>query len=159
MMDQNSLSEGNRSKFKKFAIGLFRIVVAMAIVNLVGFIISVGYFFYLMGNGCQNSLVESISSPDKSYKAVIFVRDCGATTGFSTQVSILKIDDDLDNSGGNILVTDSNHGADTSRNEIGGPFVLAEWQNENTLILKFSSDTRVFKQKEDYRGIQIQYKN
>ena len=43
-------------------------------------------------NLCGNEIIEEIKSPDNKYKLVIFQRDCGATTGFSTQISILKSD-------------------------------------------------------------------
>src|SRR5438034_3219195 len=34
---------------------------------------------------CNNRLVASVDSPDKSIKAVVFERTCGATTGFNQQ--------------------------------------------------------------------------
>lgn len=38
----------------------------------------------------ENKLFESISSPSKSFKAVVFQRTAGATTGFNRQVAILE---------------------------------------------------------------------
>ena len=51
---------------------------------------------------CGNDIYSETLSPDGELKAVIFQRDCGATTGFSTQVSILDTDETLENDGGNI---------------------------------------------------------
>jgi hypothetical protein len=40
--------------------------------------------------GCENELVQAVDSPDGTLKAVIFQRDCGATTGYYRQVAMLK---------------------------------------------------------------------
>jgi hypothetical protein len=40
--------------------------------------------------GCENELAQAVDSPDGTLKAVIFQRDCGATTGYNRQVAILK---------------------------------------------------------------------
>ena len=45
-------------------------------------------------------------SPDKKHKAVVFQRDCGATTDFSTQLSIIETDKELENNVGNIFIID-----------------------------------------------------
>lgn len=38
---------------------------------------------------CANEVVERLPSPDGTWEAVVFTRNCGATTDYSTQVSIL----------------------------------------------------------------------
>jgi hypothetical protein len=52
---------------------------------------------------CGNKLIAQSLSGDKDYKAVMFQRDCGATTGFSTQFSILGANKELENVNCNIL--------------------------------------------------------
>jgi hypothetical protein len=44
----------------------------------------------IFGSGCANEVLSQTVSPDAKMKAVVFQRDCGATTGFSTQVSIIQ---------------------------------------------------------------------
>jgi hypothetical protein len=39
---------------------------------------------------CGNSIQLRVPSPDGEYEAVQFTRDCGATTGYSTQVSVVR---------------------------------------------------------------------
>jgi hypothetical protein len=39
---------------------------------------------------CTNTVIEEISSPDGKLIATAFIRDCGATTDFSPQVSLRK---------------------------------------------------------------------
>ena len=53
---------------------------------------------------CSNSIFSEAASPSGAYKVVIFDRGCGATTGFSTQVSVLKATNDaLPNQPGNTI--------------------------------------------------------
>lgn len=53
---------------------------------------------------CGNEIFQSIVSPNKEYKVIVFQRDCGATTGFSTQISVLKAYKNLPNEAGNIFI-------------------------------------------------------
>jgi hypothetical protein len=55
---------------------------------------------------CGNDVWTEYPSPNGEYRAVIFQRDCGATTGFSTQVTILQRDNELPNRAGDILIID-----------------------------------------------------
>lgn len=66
---------------------------------------------------CGSETFQEILSPDNEYKIVIFQRDCGATTGFSTQVSILKADQRLPDDWGNLLSLDG-HPRDTKVNVV-----------------------------------------
>lgn len=54
--------------------------------------------------GCVNEIYSEVQSPGNKYKAVAFQRDCGATTGFSTQISILNLGDALENDSGDIYI-------------------------------------------------------
>ena len=84
----------------------FGIVVALA---------SAGFFWLFMSateNMCGNEIFKEVNSPSSEFKAVIFQRDCGATTGFNTQVSVIPITETLPNEGGNVLIIDG-HPSDT----------------------------------------------
>lgn len=54
---------------------------------------------------CGNEINIELVSPDKKHKAIIYQRDCGATTGFSTQISIIKRNEKLPNKNGNVLTS------------------------------------------------------
>src|SRR5690606_17537649 len=83
---------------------------------------------------CGNQLVNQIESPNRQYKAVIFTRDCGATTGFSTHVSLMKTSDKLENNPGNIFIASGREAVEL--NEIGGPLVIAQWTNNSELLIE-----------------------
>jgi hypothetical protein len=69
------------------------------------FLFVVGYMFFdLMADGlCGNEVFHETISPNQERRAIIFQRDCGATTGFSTQVSIVDSGRELENKSGNVL--------------------------------------------------------
>jgi hypothetical protein len=106
---------------------------------------------------CNNSIISQVPSPDNKYKIIIFTRDCGATTDFSTQVSLLPYKELLKNITGNIFVADSNHGkAETWKH--GGPKVSASWNTNNEIVLTISINARISKAIKTIRDIKISYK-
>ncbi len=91
-------------------------------------------------NPCGNEQVETIPSPTHKWSAVVFIRDCGATTGFSTQISILRTGDVLPNEGGNVLVLGDRSGRVTTDK------MRIAWRSDSHLELKvpLGSDVRFF---------------
>ena len=73
---------------------------------------------------CGNTISQTIYSPDKKIKAVVFERDCGAITGYSTQVTLLAASDDLPNETGNIFIKNTQDGS-----------LWIEWQKKRRLII------------------------
>jgi hypothetical protein len=61
------------------------------------------------GDLCSNDPQRVVVSPDGKYEAVVFSRDCGAATNFSTQVSILEAGAALPDRAGNALVYIGQH--------------------------------------------------
>lgn len=78
---------------------------------------------------CGNDIKQSMLSPDGKLKAVIFSRDCGATTGYTTAVAILDKKETLPNTIGNVfwLEEDDIHE------------VRLEWKSNKELILHNTS--------------------
>lgn len=96
---------------------------------------------------CANDVIQTIASPSGSLKAVVFHRDCGATTDFSTQVSILDTQDSLPNQGGNTLV-------------IGSKMPLRiQWQSSSTLRISGLGSAKVYYQKAEVTGVAVSYEN
>ena len=63
------------------------VVVSATVTALV--VIAFGVFLYqTFANMCGNEILGEFASPDRKKKVVVFQRDCGATTGFSTQASL-----------------------------------------------------------------------
>jgi hypothetical protein len=109
-----------------------------------------------LAGACANEILSSHYSPTKQLKAVVFQRDCGATTGFSTQISIMPANIDLPKEGGNVFVADTDHGKSPS-GPGGGPPVQVEWKGESSLNITYDNRARVFLRKDTQEGITITY--
>jgi Family of unknown function (DUF5412) len=92
---------------------------------------------------CGNQLLSEVSSPDHVYRVVVFQRDCGATTGFSTQVSVLKAKETLPNESGTLFVADTDHGK-APGGIGGGPEVKISWVGSRSVRLTYHKNARVF---------------
>ena len=86
-----------------------RLVVSLLVLAAiaVGLVVVASYSF--TSGICGNRIAREVSSPDGKWKAVLYERDCGATTDFSTQVSILRQRQDVGNDNGNVFIADSFH--------------------------------------------------
>lgn len=106
---------------------------------------------------CANTIVSRVPSPDGRREAVLFQRDCGATTGFSTQISILNGSQQL-TGGGNAFSADDNHGA-AQAESWGGSWADLKWSTPDRLIVRYAAKSRLFKQDESVSGVQIVYQS
>ncbi|MUT68349.1 hypothetical protein [Paenibacillus sp. NEAU-GSW1] len=95
------------------------------------------------GDLCSNEVVSSIESPNKDYRAYVFLRDCGATTKKSYQVSVLKNGKELKNSGGNVF------------SSYNGVSIF--WSDTDELTVSLSSNHDIFTQETKLGGIEIKY--
>ena len=97
---------------------------------------------------CENEVIKSHISPDSGKVAILFTRSCGATTGYSTQISILNINERFNNNNiGNIFV---------SGGIIEG--IDLYWENNNNLVIIHDDNIgRIYNQLFLYEGINIKY--
>jgi hypothetical protein len=94
---------------------------------------------------CDNTVVRRLASPDGTLEAVLFQRSCGATTGFSTQVSVIVRGQELPRREGNLFIADRDHGkAPAAR--WGGPPTELLWQEGNRLVVRYAVEARVLRQ-------------
>lgn len=93
----------------------------------------------------SNQIIAEYPSPDLKHKAVLFIRDAGATTRESYQLSIMKEDQNLtDSETGNVFVSYSE--------------IEAEWENSKKLVIKIlEKDQTIFKQETQLGNIDISY--
>lgn len=82
-------------------------------------------------------------SPNGELQAVLFRRNCGATTAHSTQVTILKAGEKLPNAGGNAFVAE------------GEPPVIVRWVDNKHLIIDEPEGTTVIFRPSQVSDIQI----
>jgi len=94
---------------------------------------------------CGNEISKTELSPDGVSKAVVYNRDCGATTGFNTQVSIIGAEDQLSNNSGNILIIKNKEN------------LTLNWLSNNQLEIKGNLSNETFKKEQRYKGFLITY--
>lgn len=112
-----------------------------------------------LGEGlCDNTPIAEYPSPEGRRHVLVFERSCGATTGFSTQASLLDADEDLDSGSGNLFISDTDHGAAPS-GPGGGPELSVEWKDERSLVLVHDSRVRVFKSEQRLDGVHVSYRH
>jgi hypothetical protein len=121
-------------------------VLAMCLLGIV----SIGYFVLdsMFSGMCGKEQYITLLSPDKAHKAVVFQRDCGATTGFTTQVSVLDADQELENEGGNVLVSSG------KPSEL--PLSLI-WIDSTKLLVKGASEINPSTKNHNVPGVEIKY--
>ncbi|MEO5914025.1 MAG: hypothetical protein ABIS50_07315 [Luteolibacter sp.] len=99
-----------------------------------------------LGTDCGNEPSAEVISPDGTKKVVLFSRNCGATTGFNTQGTVLNRGDELPNEPGSAFIIDNG----TAK---------VSWVDDSRLLVVFESDARVFKKELSDRGIAIEYQS
>lgn len=104
---------------------------------------------------CENRVLGVATSPDGARDAVRFERNCGATTGFSTQVSVL-LHGERPTKSGNVFVADGDHGKAASA-PWGGPWAELRWLGKHDLLVSYDGDARVFRQEREWSGARIRY--
>ena len=120
-------------------------------------LIAIGGLILLGGcsDVCSNTTIAALDAPDGLHTAIMFQRDCGATTGFSTQVSVLDAGE-ATSDGGNAFRADDNHGG-AAVGDWGGPWAEIRWLNSDHLLVRYAANSRIFEQEEEVAGVRISY--
>jgi hypothetical protein len=113
------------------------------------------FYAYNALDPCGNQVLQQVTSPDGQFKAVIFERNCGATTGYSTQVSVLPSAAILPNKSGNVFVTDDRNGS--ARSGSSGLRLWAKWLAARHLKIAYGSGETVFYSEPKYEDIAVSY--
>jgi hypothetical protein len=104
---------------------------------------------------CANDDWKDYLSPDGRMKVVVFTRDCGATTDYSTQASVLPTAASRPRGVGNVFIADSAHGEAPGTK---GPELAVRWLDSSTVELSHHAAARVFVAKTMVGEIRVVYK-
>lgn len=85
----------------------------------------------------------------------MFQRDCGATSEYSTQISILNAGQALTGAG-NTFRADDDHGA-AKVGEWGGSWAEIKWLASDRLLVRYAVKSRIFEQDATVYGVSISY--
>ncbi|MEP9357399.1 hypothetical protein [Sphingomonas sp. KR3-1] len=105
---------------------------------------------------CANDVIARRDAPGGGLSAVMFERSCGATTGFSTQISILRRGE-VPVGKGNIFIADDDHGA-AAPGDWGGPWAEMQWLGPDRLRIRYAPKARTFLRREAMSGVKIVYR-
>jgi hypothetical protein len=108
------------------------------------------------GDLCGNEVVSETKSPDAKLKVVVFERDCGATTNFSTQISIVRSNQSLPSGGGNLFIADDKHHAIPLGSK-GTMEITVSWESNSSLIVSYPQKAEVFLKKVNVAGVAVRY--
>ncbi len=85
------------NRIKRWLVGIIH--ASLVVVTILVLVVSLA-----MSDLCVNDQLSSSISPNGEYEAVTFRRNCGATTPYSIQVSIMPAGSELPNEPGNVVV-------------------------------------------------------
>jgi hypothetical protein len=94
--------------------------------------------------GCGNEIASRTASANGKLDVVVYNRNCGATTGFNTQVSIVPTGQEPKGSG-TVLILD------------GTVPLKVNWTSETSLTLFGMRSARVFHKAKQSKGVTISY--
>lgn len=121
------------------------IAVLIPVVGYTGYIL--WGFYELLFNYCATTEHRTVPSPDLSRVAIVFDIDCGATTDFNTQVSIVGIGDNFS--------PDRNPSILSIR---GQRALYMRWVSDKILEVSLPQHGRIYR-KDDHAGdVEIQYR-
>jgi hypothetical protein len=103
-------------------------------------------------DACRNDVVAIAPSPGGKHQVAMFSRDCGATTGRSTQISVLGAAEAPSGSG-NAFVADGG----TTPTAWGGPWAEMAWLAPDRLQIRYDSRARLFKKADRVGDVSVSY--
>ena len=110
---------------------------------------------------CANDIVAEVPSPSGSRKAIVLRRNCGATTSYGTDVSLLETgrpapDEDAP---GNIARVRAPAIEDFPRARHGGPEVQVQWVSDSLLVVRHHPRAHHAFAIRRYSGVRVWYRD
>ncbi len=96
-------------------------------------------------DGCSNEVESVLAAPQGDRIAVVFNRNCGATTGVNTQLSVLPRSAATTNQAGNALIAD------------GTVPLKLRWKSDSELVVSGHQGAKLFKQAHLANGVTVSY--
>ncbi|MES2934033.1 MAG: hypothetical protein V4805_11170 [Pseudomonadota bacterium] len=140
----------NMPRRKKIVVGF------ITFITLIGGVALYGLLLLPFSDTCSNTVLAEYPSPNGKLKAIVFERSCGATTDFSTQVSILNADKDFDSAAGKLFVADTNQGQAPAGVD-GGPDIRFRWLSDTSAEIEHASLVGSYLREAKIMGVKVKY--
>ena len=121
----------------------FKTILMTIIIILIVFMAGRYLLDFLFEDMCGNDIKQKIPSPNGQNVAYVFERSCGATTGFSPQLSVLNKDDDFQNESGNTFRSDKDFSI--------------EWIDEKNIKVIYDKSYETSEMGKKVNGVRIEY--
>lgn len=129
----------------KLIAGIFGLLVGLLVLLVGGLLVVVWALGNLM---CGSDVFQEVYSPNREYKALVYEYNCGATTGFSTQIALLESDATLHNR------TKSVFGANGYPDWFN---IKLTWEDDTHLVIEHNGKPIPYTAETAYRDISIRY--
>jgi hypothetical protein len=118
------------------------------------FVTIISSCFSLLGDGSNKLVKESVNNKH-SKKAVLFLREAGATVANSYQVSITDYKTEFDAVAvGNVFTVDDDHG----KANLDAKAINFNWISDDTVEISYDKNLRTFIQQKNIGGVTVVYK-
>lgn len=107
-------------------------------------------------DSCTNEIISRHADPGSDLVAYVFIRDCGATTDYATNVAIGRRSENPADAAV-IFTADADHGA-ALQEASGAIWLRAAWTAPHTLSIAYSEKSRIFTKLEAANGAAIRYR-
>ena len=94
---------------------------------------------------CENAIRQEVLSPDGRLKMVLFSRDCGATTDFNSQGSIIGVGEELPDEAGSVFITEKDE-------------ATVIWTEQDRVIVTLKGSGQDFKLENKFQSVTIEYR-
>jgi Family of unknown function (DUF5412) len=121
----------------------FKTILMTIIIILIVFMAGKYLLYFLFEDMCGNDIKQKSPSPNGENVAYVFERSCGATTGFSPQLSVLDKDDDFQNESGNTFRSDKDFSI--------------EWIDEKNLKVIYDKSSENYEMDKKVSWVRIEY--
>ena len=147
----------SNATWKKIILGL----TALSILTIGGCVAFVDHWLdRLTAYMCAKFIIDQTPSPSGKLKAVIYQRDCGATSDFNSLVGIVpgsKNVSEKNSPPGNFFGAEKGHSS-APRNKRHGPELRLKWLSENCLEIQYHESVLVTHSEKSSEGVDIAYR-
>ena len=105
---------------------------------------------------CANEVLKEYASPSGHWKAVVFERNCGATTEFATHVALVVNGDGISGDVRSFFAADTDRGS-APADRGGGPEVRFRWLSDTKAELQHHRLARVIRAESAPQQVQVTY--
>ncbi len=103
---------------------------------------------------CESTADYSVPSPDGEQTVHVYQLSCGATTEFSTHISLLAGDAEIGGNPGNLFIATAGEADLTAINTVK---TEVEWIDSDQLLIRYDAKAKVIEQVDQLTGVSVQY--